>query len=54
MDKTMSVEEILDLITQPKPMSRTVTITLYEGGHHRGFCRSAGRPRRAYLRRGIS
>ena len=31
MDETMSVEEILDLITQPKPMSRTVTITLYEG-----------------------
>lgn len=31
LDKTMSVEEILDLITQPKPMSRTVTITLYEG-----------------------
>ena len=31
LDKTMSVEEILDIITQPKPMSRTVTITLYEG-----------------------
>lgn len=31
LDKTMSVEEILDLITQPKPMSQTVTITLYEG-----------------------
>ena len=31
LDKTMSAEEILDLITQPKPMSRTVTITLYEG-----------------------